>query len=150
MERRSVHNFLAMLHASESWRQHQLLQGGVVVQSDQADHHEFVPTPFSIRITMVHAEHSPGWENGDPTVGFGAAVGYVLGLENGLTLYVAGDTALFGDIRTIGEVYGPDIALLPMHYGTFPELTGTPSKLRAFVEPAGVTVLELTPGNTAS
>ena len=53
MERRSVHNFLAMLHASESWRQHQLLQGRVVVQSDQADHHEFVPTPFSIRITMV-------------------------------------------------------------------------------------------------
>ena len=129
-----------------------------------------------VRVTMVHADHSGGWADGDPSIGLGAPVGYVLGLENGLTVYIAGDTALFGDMRLIGEIYAPDIALLPigdrytmgpreaaracqwlgvrqvvpMHYGTFPELTGTPSELRALVEPAGVTVLELTPGETAS
>ena len=39
---------------------------------------------------------------------------------------------------------------VPMHYGTFPQLTGTPEQLRALVEPRGVTVLELQPGETAS
>ena len=100
----------------------------------------------------------------------------MLGLENGQTVYVAGDTALFGDMRLIGEVHAPDIPLLPigdrftmgpvaaaracewlgvrqvvpMHYGTFPQLTGTPDQLRALVEPKGVEVLELQPGDTAS
>ena len=67
-----------------------------------------------VRVTMVHADHSPGWADGDPAIGLGAAVGYVLGLENGLTVYVAGDTALFGDMRLIGELYAPDIAVLPI------------------------------------
>jgi len=39
---------------------------------------------------------------------------------------------------------------VPMHYGTFPELTGTPARLRQLVEPRGVQVLELKPGETAS
>ena len=39
--------------------------------------------------------------------------------------------------------------VVPMHYGTFPALTGTPATLRALVEPKGVQVLELTPGETA-
>ena len=37
-----------------------------------------------------------------------------------------------------------------MHYGTFPALTGTPAKLRELVEPKGIVVLELTPGETAN
>ena len=63
----------------------------------------------------------------------------------------------------IGDLYtmGPEQAakacellgvkqVVPMHYGTFPALTGTPAKLRELVEPKGVHVLELTPGETAS
>ena len=105
---------------------------------------------------------------------WGAAVGYVLRFEDGFTAYFAGDTALFGDMRLIGELHAPHLAFLPigdrftmgpdaaaracdwlgvrqvvpMHYGTFPELTGTPARLRRLVEPKGVQVLELRPGET--
>jgi L-ascorbate metabolism protein UlaG (beta-lactamase superfamily) len=129
-----------------------------------------------VTITMVRAEHSGGWAEDDPTWYLGEPVGYVLGFESGLTMYVAGDTALFGDMRLIGEFYSPDIAILPigdrytmgpaaaaracerlgvrqvipMHYGTFPQLTGTPAALRALVEPKGIAVLELQPGETSS
>jgi L-ascorbate metabolism protein UlaG (beta-lactamase superfamily) len=96
-------------------------------------------------------------------------------LENGQTIYFAGDTDVFSDMRLIGEMYKPEIAFLPigdlytmgprqaakacellgvkqvvpMHYGTFPALTGTPAKLRALL-PSGVQMLELKPGETAS
>ena len=91
-----------------------------------------------------------------------------------MTLYYAGDTSLFGDMRLIGEMHKPDVAFLPigdrftmdptaaamacellgvrqvipMHWGTFPMLTGTPAELRRLVEPRGVQVLELKPGET--
>jgi L-ascorbate metabolism protein UlaG (beta-lactamase superfamily) len=106
----------------------------------------------------------------------GLATGYIIRFEEGLTVYFAGDTSIFGDMRLIGEMYSPRIAFLPigdlytmgpeqaaracellgvkqvvpMHYGTFPALTGTPDRLRALVEPRGVQVLELKPGETAS
>ena len=106
----------------------------------------------------------------------GVASGYIVKCENGQTIYFAGDTAIFGDMRLIGEMYQPDIAFLPigdfstmgpaqaakasellgvkqivpMHYGTFPVLTGTPAKLRELVAARGVQVLELKPGETAS
>jgi L-ascorbate metabolism protein UlaG (beta-lactamase superfamily) len=38
--------------------------------------------------------------------------------------------------------------VIPMHWGTFPLLTGTPADLRKLVEPQGVEVLELKPGET--
>ncbi|HUK35745.1 MAG TPA: MBL fold metallo-hydrolase, partial [Vicinamibacterales bacterium] len=100
------------------------------------------------------------------------ASGYVIRFEHGLTVYYAGDTALFGDMRLIGELYQPSMAFLPigdvytmgpaqaakacewlgvrevvpMHYGTFPELTGTPSQLRELLSASSVRVLELRPG----
>jgi L-ascorbate metabolism protein UlaG (beta-lactamase superfamily) len=40
--------------------------------------------------------------------------------------------------------------VVPMHFGTFPILTGTPDQLRALVVQKGVEVLELCPGETAS
>jgi L-ascorbate metabolism protein UlaG (beta-lactamase superfamily) len=106
----------------------------------------------------------------------GVATGYVIRFEDGLTVYFAGDTSLFGDMRLIKELYAPEIAFLPigdhftmgpsaaakaceflgvrqvvpMHYGTFPVLTGTPEELKTLVEPRGVDVLVLQPGETAS
>ncbi len=127
-----------------------------------------------VAITMVPAVHSSSTiEDGRP-IYLGEPAGYVLRFENGLTVYFAGDTALFGDMRLIAELYRPDIAFLPigdrytmgpeaaaracellgvrqvvpMHYGTFPSLTGTPARLRELVGPA-VQVLELRPGETA-
>ena len=128
-----------------------------------------------LRIAMTDARHSSGYVENGQMVYMGEAAGYVVRLEDGLTLYYAGDTCLFGDMRLIGEIYRPDIAFLPigdrftmdpaaaaraceflgvrqvvpMHWGTFPQLTGTPDELRALVEPRGVQVLDLRPGDTA-
>jgi len=128
-----------------------------------------------VRVTMTDARHSSGFMDNGQMVYMGEPAGYVVRVENGLTLYYAGDTCLFGDMRLIGEMYKPDIAFLPigdrftmdpaaaaraceflgvkqvvpMHWGTFPLLTGTPAELRKLVEPKGVQVLELKPGETA-
>jgi L-ascorbate metabolism protein UlaG (beta-lactamase superfamily) len=130
---------------------------------------------LGLSITMVPAQHSSSVEEDGRIVYLGVATGFVVKFENSLTIYYSGDTSVFGDMRLIGEMYKPDIAFLPigdlytmgpeqaakacellgvkqvvpMHYGTFPALTGTPSKLRELVSPGGVQVLELKPGETA-
>lgn len=129
-----------------------------------------------VRITMVDALHSSSCEEGGVTHYLGEAAGFVLRAQGAPTLYFAGDTALFGDMRLIAELYQPVIAclpigdvftmgpdqaaracallgvrqVLPIHHGTFPVLTGTPAALRALVSPLGVEVLDLKPGETAA
>jgi L-ascorbate metabolism protein UlaG (beta-lactamase superfamily) len=131
---------------------------------------------LGLSITMVPAMHSSSVEEDGQIVYLGVATGYVITFEDGLTIYFSGDTSIFGDMRLIGEMYHPQVAFLcigdlytmgpeqaakasellgvkqivPMHYGTFPALTGTPAKLRELVGPKGVQVLELKPGETAS
>ncbi len=132
-------------------------------------------TALGLSITMVHAHHSSSIEEDGQIVYAGVATGYVVKLENGVTFYYAGDTGIFGDMRLIGELYAPQIAFLPigdfytmgpqqaakavemlgvkqvvpMHYGTFPALTGTPAKLREWLG-GRAEVVELQPGETAS
>jgi L-ascorbate metabolism protein UlaG (beta-lactamase superfamily) len=122
-----------------------------------------------IEIAMVPALHSSSAQDGTY---LGPATGFVVRFENDLTLYFAGDTGLFGDMRVIRDRYAPSVAFLPigdrftmgpeesamaaewlgvkavvpMHYGTFPELTGTPEALRTHAGPRGIEVLELRPG----
>jgi L-ascorbate metabolism protein UlaG (beta-lactamase superfamily) len=129
---------------------------------------------LGLTISMVPAVHSSSIEETSPPRYAGVAAGYVIRFEHGLTIYYSGDTALFGDMRLIGELHRPSIAFLPigdlytmgpehaaracewlgvkevvpMHYGTFPELTGTPARLRELVAPSGVNVIELTPGES--
>jgi L-ascorbate metabolism protein UlaG (beta-lactamase superfamily) len=131
---------------------------------------------LGLSITMVPAMHSSSIVEDGRTIYLGVATGYVITFEDGLTIYFAGDTSIFGDMRLIGEMYRPTMAFLPigdlytmgpeqaakacellgvkrvvpMHYGTFPALTGTPATLRELVEPRGVQVVELKPGETAS
>ena len=128
-----------------------------------------------LRITMTDARHSSGFVDNGQMVYMGEPAGFVIRLEDGRSLYYAGDTCLFGDMRLIGELYTPEIAFLPigdrftmdpvqaakacellgvrqvvpMHWGTFPLLTGTPAALKVLVEPKGVQELELKPGETA-
>jgi len=109
-----------------------------------------------ITITMTHAEHSSGIEHGGTLQIGGDPAGYVIRLENDFTVYHAGDTGVFGDMRLIRELYAPDLAIIPiggyytmgpveaakacellrpryivgMHYGTYPILAGTPQELR--------------------
>ncbi len=125
-----------------------------------------------LRITMTDARHSSSF---DDLTYLGEPAGFIVKLENGQTIYYAGDTALFGDMKVIGELYRPDIAFLPigdrftmgpdtaaiaarwlgvrqvvpMHWGTFPLLTGTPQALEAHLEGSGIQVLMLKPGETA-
>jgi L-ascorbate metabolism protein UlaG (beta-lactamase superfamily) len=130
---------------------------------------------MGLTITMVPAVHSSSIEEEGTSTYAGLAAGYVIRFEDGRTIYFAGDTALFGDMRLIGELYRPSMAFLPigdvytmgpeqaakacelvgvsevvpMHYGTFPALTGTPARLRELVSPMGVRVRELKPGEVA-
>jgi L-ascorbate metabolism protein UlaG (beta-lactamase superfamily) len=125
-----------------------------------------------IKVTMVHAEHSCGIQDGDQIVYGGEACGYVIEFENGLKIYHAGDTCVFGDMRIIHDLYKPEVVMLPigdrftmspreaayaiellrpkvvvpMHFATFPLLTGSPAELKNLVE--GVEVLEMKPGQT--
>jgi L-ascorbate metabolism protein UlaG (beta-lactamase superfamily) len=121
---------------------------------------------------MVHADHSCGIQDGDQYVYGGEACGYVVEFDNGLKIYHAGDTNVFGDMAIIRELYSPDIAMLPigdhytmgpreaayackllkprtvipMHFATFPMLTGRPADLAKLVDE--VTVAEMHPGET--
>src|ERR671933_3056138 len=112
-----------------------------------------------IRLTATHAFHSSSIQTEDGSLIYGGEpMGYILEFESGFKLYHAGDTAVFGDMRLIGEIYRPDLALLPigdrltmgpleaahavrllgvnhvvpMHYSpeVMPIFTGTPEKFR--------------------
>jgi L-ascorbate metabolism protein UlaG (beta-lactamase superfamily) len=126
-----------------------------------------------IRLTMVQAVHSSGISTPTGLAYGGEAAGFVITLEDGLTLYHAGDTGVFGDMALIRELYRPDIALLPigghftmgpkeaayavellrptqvipMHFGTFDVLTGTPAELGALIQ-GDVELVALEPGET--
>ncbi len=125
-----------------------------------------------IKITMVHADHSCGIQDGDQLIYGGEACGYVIEFENGVKIYHAGDTNVFGDMAIIRELYAPEIVMIPigdhftmgpreaayackllapetvipMHFGTFPLLTGNPGDLEKRVP--GVNVRTLKPGET--
>lgn len=126
-----------------------------------------------IGVTMVNAFHSTSYEGAEYPIYAGEAAGYVITLEDGYVIYHAGDTMIFGDMKLIGELWRPDLALLPiggfytmdprqaghalgllgasdvigMHWGTFPPLVGTPAQLREYA-PATCTVHELRPGES--
>ena len=131
---------------------------------------------LGVRVTMTLAFHGAHIDLPDGTAGFPhEAVGFILTFSDGAVVYAAGDTALFGDMRLLADLYQPTVALLPIgdrytmgpreaayaarllraphvvpfHYGTFPALTGTPEQLRAHLAPAdAVTIHALQPGAT--
>ena len=121
-----------------------------------------------VRVTLTDARHSGGRPDG----GYGGeAAGVVVELD-GLRIYHAGDTCVFGDMQLISRIYEPDVAILPIggyftmdpreagvalellgvkrcvpcHYGTFPLLTGTPDELRSLAP--GVEIIAPEPGET--
>ena len=129
------------------------------------------------RVTMTQALHSSSVNAEDGSIVYtGEPAGFVLTIDSGYKVYFAGDTTVFGDMSLIGELYAPDLAILPigdfftmgpleaakavellgvrrvlgMHYGTFPVLPGTPQQLREACGARGldVTIEELQPGGT--
>jgi L-ascorbate metabolism protein UlaG (beta-lactamase superfamily) len=136
------------------------------------------PAP-GIKVTAVHAEHSSilVWRNPvtgkDETHPGGEPVGWIIELENGFRIYHAGDTAVFGDMKYIGERYQPDLALvpiggnftmdpadaawainawlrprtvIPMHYGTNPLAKGTAKEFTDAMGGSAVKVIVAVPG----
>jgi L-ascorbate metabolism protein UlaG (beta-lactamase superfamily) len=128
-----------------------------------------------IRAHMTHAVHSCGITDGDQIIYGGEAAGFVVEFDNGFKLYHSGDTAVFSDMGLIRKLLEPDIALLPigdhytmgprsaaeairllgvksvipMHFGTFPILIGTPEQLRQEAKDVdGLEVIDLEPGGT--
>ncbi len=132
-------------------------------------------TAHGIAITMVHAIHSSSVTEGGQIIYAGEPAGFVVRFENGFTVYHAGDTGVFGDMKIIGEIYKPELSLLPigshyvmnpreatyaakllgskyvipMHYATFPVLTGTAEEfLKLMKEVPQTNVLMVKPGET--
>jgi L-ascorbate metabolism protein UlaG (beta-lactamase superfamily) len=128
---------------------------------------------------MVTAHHSAGDWNpaGETTLYLGDPAGFIVELEDGYRIYHSGDTDVFSDLRLIGELHRPDLTMLPigghytmdparaalaieflgvdeivpLHYGTFPILAGTPAQLREALAARGrgsVRVHEPEPGGT--
>jgi len=126
----------------------------------------------SVNVTMVHAVHSCGIQDGTEIIYGGEASGYVLRFDDGRCIYFSGDTNVFADMQLIEQLYKPELAFLPigglftmspyeaalalkllqvkkmvpMHFGTFPALTGTPAELEELA--IGTEIWELEPGKT--
>lgn len=134
-----------------------------------------------VRVTMTHAEHSselvwrnPATDKEETHVG-GEPCGFVIEFENGFRIWHMGDTGVFGDMRLLGEMFRPDLLLLPigggqfvmnpadaayatrelikpkaaipMHYGTTPALSGTPEEYVKALGSTSIKVLALKPGD---
>ena len=124
-----------------------------------------------LKVTMVRADHSAGdlYAGAEAPLYLGEPVGFVVEVENGFRFYFAGDTDVFSDMRLIGERFRPEVAflpigghftmdptaaamaveflgvkhVLPMHYGTFPLLAGTPAELGAALAARGLDDVEV-------
>ena len=125
-----------------------------------------------VKLTMTNAFHSSSIKDGDQLLYAGEAAGYVITLKDGRSAYFSGDTTLFSDMKLIGEMHHPELAVLPIgdhftmgphaaahaarfvgvkrvipiHYGTFPALTGRPEQLAGHLEKDGIQLWTLKPG----
>ncbi len=150
-----LRRWLVAQGASDDGMAHSINKGGSVRLGD-------------VVVTLTHAQHSSSTADGTYA---GESCGVVLQPDDGPTVYVAGDTNVFGDMALIGRIYRPEVAVLPIgdhftmgprkaavaaelvgasrvvpcHYGTFPILSGTPEALRPLL-PAGVELLAPAPG----
>lgn len=128
-----------------------------------------------LAVSLTHAFHSSSYTTRDGTTHYaGSPCGAIVRLESGRTIYHAGDTNLFGDMRGIAELYAPELALLPIgdrftmgpteaaraatlvaaprvmpiHYDTFPALTGTAAEFSRALDGSGIEPAIVTPGAT--
>ena len=125
-----------------------------------------------VTVTMTHAVHSCGILDDGKIIYGGEAAGYVLRFADGRTAYFSGDTNVFSDMQLIEQLYHPELAFLPigdlytmspreaalacellkpktvipMHFGTFPPLTGRPEQLAGLIKDLPTQVLVLDTG----
>jgi len=127
-----------------------------------------------VTVSMVEAKHSSGADGGAQVIYAGVPIGFVITVQDGPVLYHAGDTSVFLDMQLIRDLYQPQLAMLPIgdfytmgpqgaamaakylgatavlpiHYGTFPALTGTPEELSKFLDGSGIEVKAILPGES--
>jgi len=128
-----------------------------------------------LRIVMTHAIHSSSVTEGDQIIYAGEPVGFIVRMENGFSIYHAGDTGVFSDMKIIGDLYQPNLAMLPigshftmdpkeaayavkllrpqyaipMHFGTWPLLTGTADEFASLLkDQPDVKLIVMKPGQT--
>ncbi len=135
-------------------------------------------TVADVRATMTNAHHSSTTVENGQIIGLGTPAGYLLRFSNGFAVYHTGDTSVTMDMQIVGDLYRPDLTILPIgdhftmdprqaayalklirspfaipeHFGTFPVLSGTPEALVAACEEFGVStrVIALKPGESVS
>lgn len=131
-------------------------------------------THDDVTVSMVEAKHSSGISDGNRTIYGGEPIGFVVTVQNGPVLYHAGDTCVFLDMQLIRDLYHPQLAMLPIgdhytmgpkgaamaakylgvksvlpiHYGTFPVLSGTPEELSQLLDGSGIEVKVIAPGES--
>src|SRR5262249_40208669 len=131
-------------------------------------------TRGDVTISVVEARHSSGISDGNQVIYGGEPIGFVITVQDGPVLYHAGDTSLFLDMELIRDLYQPQLAMLPIgdhytmgpkaaaiaakylgvksvlpiHYGTFPALTGTPEQLSGFLSGSGIEVKAISAGES--
>ncbi|MGB4234507.1 MAG: metal-dependent hydrolase [Methanoregulaceae archaeon] len=138
--------------------------------------HGGMVTIDGVSFRMTPAIHSSWIEEAGPGYNGGGSAGFVIGME-GVSVYHAGDTALFSDMKLIGELYHPDVALLPIggrytmapeeamiaarfigaplvipiHYNTWPVIRQDPVPFKTALErTTDIRVEILKPGDTIS
>ena len=125
-----------------------------------------------VTVSMVEAKHSSSIVDDGQIIYCGNPGGFIIQIENGPTLYHAGDTSLFSDMKLIAELYAPEFGMLPIgdnftmgpkaaamaakylllksvlpvHFATFPALTGTPDELAKWLEGDPIEVVRVKPG----
>jgi L-ascorbate metabolism protein UlaG (beta-lactamase superfamily) len=131
-----------------------------------------------IRATMTTAHHSSTITENGQTWSLGDPAGFILRMSNGFAIYHTGDTCVHYDMLIMGDLYQPDLTILPIgdrftmdprqaayalklirsryaiaeHWGTFPLLHGTPEALEAALKEFNVdtTIIPLRPGESVS
>ncbi len=127
-----------------------------------------------VAVTQTEARHTSGIMEGDKFIYGGVPTGFVITVENGPVLYHAGDTSVFSDMQLIRDLHKPELgmlpigdhftmgpklaalaakylgvnAVLPLHFGTFPPLTGRPEDLEKQLSGTNVKVHKIDPGTT--
>ncbi len=158
------------IHELSLWLEDQLADSGVeIIGMNKGGRVE----ARGVGISMIRAEHSAAdWSAaGEGPLHLGEPVGFVIELEDGRKIVYTGDTDVFGDMALIGEMHEPDVAIMPIgghytmgprgaaraaqmlrvravipvHYGTFPILSGTPDELRSELAALGADVQVIAP-----
>lgn len=148
-----------------SWLATQGVDGEKLVGMNKGGTLSLADQGIDVEVSMTHALHSSSFQTDEGEIVYlGDPAGFVLKFSNGESLYIAGDTSLFGDMEWIAKLYEPTAAILPIgdhftmgprqaayavqlldvdtvipcHYATFPALSGTPGQLEEELAKLGV------------